>query len=82
MSKAIINTFKKLDTDTSHNKQDPTSFYDAQNLRLVSDEALSNGALVNFKGTKAKISLSDKFTKLKGYAEVGNTLAFFYCIEI
>jgi len=75
MSKAIVNTFKKLDTDTSQNKQDNSSFYDAQNLRLITDEALSNGALVNYKGTKAKIDLGDSATKLKGYAEVGDTLA-------
>lgn len=75
MSKAILNTFKKLDTDTSQNKQDNSSFYDAQNLRLITDEALSNGALVNFKGTKAKIDLGNKATKLKGSCEVGNELA-------
>lgn len=74
MSKAIINTFKKLDTDTSQNKQDPSSFYDAQDLRLISDEPLSNGALVNYKGTKAKINIgSNKFTVV-GYAEVGSDL--------
>ncbi len=54
MSKAVVNTFKKMDTDTSQNKQDNSSFYDAQDLRLISDEPLSNGALVNYKGTKAK----------------------------
>ncbi len=71
----LSNTFLKLDTDTSQNKQDNTSFYDGQNLRLVSDEALTNGALVNFKGTKAKINLGHKSTKLKGYAEIGDDLA-------
>lgn len=73
--KELINTFLKLDTDTSQNKQDNTSFYDGQNLRLVSDEALTNGALVNYKGTKAKIDLGSSFLKLKGYAEVGSDLA-------
>ena len=71
----LSNTFLKLDTDTSQKKQDNTSFYDGQNLRLVSDEALTNGALVNFKGTKAKINLGNKSTKLKGYAEIGDDLA-------
>lgn len=74
MSKAIVNTFKKLDTDTSQNKQDQSSFYDAQNLRLISDEPLSNGALVNYKGTKAKINLGNMYSQIKGYAEVGSTL--------
>lgn len=74
MSKAIVNTFKKLDTDTSQNKQDQSSFYDAQNLRLISDEPLSNGALVNYKGTKAKINLGGSCNVIKGYAEVGSTL--------
>lgn len=74
MSKAIVNTFKKLDTDTSQNKQDPSSFYDAQDLRLISDEPLSNGALVNYKGTKAKINLGSPLNKVVGYAEVGSEL--------
>jgi uncharacterized protein (TIGR02145 family) len=74
MSKAIVNTFKKLDTDTSQNKQDPSSFYDAQDLRLISDEPLSNGALVNYKGTKAKIDLGSPLNKVVGYAEVGSEL--------
>lgn len=72
---SIVNTFKKLDTDTSVNKQERTSFYDAQNLRLINDEALSSGALVNYKGTKAKINLGGPGIKLKGYAEVGDELA-------
>jgi uncharacterized protein (TIGR02145 family) len=74
MSKAIVNTFKKLDTDTSQNKQDQSSFYDAQNLRLISDEPLSNGALVNYKGTKAKIRIGNRNTNVVGYAEVGSEL--------
>jgi len=74
MSKAVVNTFKKMDTDTSQNKQDNSSFYDAQDLRLISDEPLSNGALVNYKGTKAKIDLGDNTNKVVGYAEVGSEL--------
>jgi len=73
MSKAIVNTFKKLDTDTSQNKQDPSSFYDAQDLRLISDEPLSNGALVNYKGTKAVVNIGVG-NKLVGYSEVGSYL--------
>ena len=70
----ITNTFKKLDTDTSFNKQDNSNFYDGVDLRLISDEALSNGALVNFKGTKAKINLGDKDCIVKGYTTVNNVL--------
>jgi len=74
MSKAVVSTFKKMDTDTSQNKQDNSSFYDAQDLRLISDEPLSNGALVNYKGTKAKIDLGSRDNKVVGYAEVGSEL--------
>ena len=74
MSNTIVNTFKKLDTDTSQNKQDKSSFYDAQDLRLISDEPLSNGALVNYKGTKAKIDLGSPLNKVVGYADVGSDL--------
>ena len=74
MSNTIVNTFKKLDTDTSQNKQDKSSFYDAQDLRLISDEPLSNGALVNYKGTKAKIKIGNRDTNVVGYAEIGSEL--------
>jgi hypothetical protein len=72
-TKYITNTFKKLDTDTSVNKQDPSSFCDAVDLRLISDEALSNGALVNFKGTKAKVDLGALY-QVKGYTTINDTL--------
>lgn len=70
----VTNTFKKLDTDTSFNKQSNSNFYDGVDLRLISDEALSNGALVNFKGTKAKIDLGSKDCIVKGYTAINDTL--------
>lgn len=78
VTKAIRNVFTKMNTDVSQIKQDNTSFYDALDFRLVSDEALSNGALVNFKGTKARLTLGGTTgsteVELKGYNYIGDTI--------
>lgn len=73
-----INTFSEgLDFDTSKNKRSNATYYDALDLRIISDDALSNGALVNFKGTKAKIDLFSRDKKLLGYCQIRNTLVLF-----
>lgn len=46
----IKNSFNKgIDTDTSVNKYDNNNYYDAKNLRLISDDHLNSGALTNIK---------------------------------
>lgn len=73
-----VNTFNEgMDRDSSQNKRSNASYYDALDLRIISDDSLSNGALVNFNGTKAKIDLIDRDHKLIGYTTIKDTLIVF-----
>jgi hypothetical protein len=46
----IQNTYRKLDRDTSFNKVDKESYFDARNLRSVSNDPSKSGALSSAKG--------------------------------
>src|SRR6056297_1174466 len=83
-NKSIRSLFLKMNTDLSQIKQDNKSFFDAVDLKLITDEVLSNGALVNFKGTKARLLLDEHGSvnavnpvKLKGYSYIEDTIVLF-----
>lgn len=83
-NKSIRSLFLKMNTDLSQIKQDNKSFFDAVDLKLITDEVLSNGALVNFKGTKARLLLDEhgsvnatNTVKLKGYSYIDDTIVLF-----
>jgi hypothetical protein len=54
-----INTFTKLNQDLAKNKVDQKVYYDALNVRLVTDDGLSSGAITNTRGTKISFKLPD-----------------------
>lgn len=54
----MINTFAQgLDRDSSKNKYDNNHYYDARNLRPVTQEGLSGGAIENIKGTQYRLNV-------------------------
>lgn len=78
----FINTFSDgLNSDISFNKYPNSTYYDAVDLRLISDEELSNGALVNFKGTKAKVDLIGRNYRLIGHTNIDDRLILFLLKE-
>jgi len=50
---------KGIDRDTSVNKYSSDTYYDAQNMRIITEDELSAGALNNFKGNVLKIQFAD-----------------------
>lgn len=54
----ITNTFKQgLDRDSSKNKYDNVHYYDAKNMRLITQEGLSGGAVENIRGTQYRLNV-------------------------
>jgi len=73
-TKAHINSFEGgIDQDTSVNKYSNNSYYDAEDVRIVTNGSLSNGCLVNINGNDAKIKLGDEIvsTLFDGNLEIG-----------
>jgi hypothetical protein len=53
----LINTFNQgMDKDSSKNKYDNTHYFDAQNVRIITQEGLSSGALENMKGDLLRLN--------------------------
>ena len=64
MTKRHVNTFSGgIDRDTSVNKYDNTHYYDAENLRPISNDTFTSGSMSNVDGLKDKI---DGITKIHG----------------
>ena len=53
------NTFTKLNQDLAKNKISQELYFDALNVRLITDEGSSSGAIENTKGTKIAFKLPD-----------------------
>ena len=52
-----VNTFAQgLDRDSSKNKYDTTHYYDAQNVRVLTQNGLSSGAIENLLGNYRRVS--------------------------
>ena len=56
------NTFTKLNQDLAKNKISQELYFDALNVRLITDEGSSSGAIENTKGTKIAFKLPDLTT--------------------
>ena len=41
-----------MDRDSSLSKRDPNKYYDANNIRVITDDGLSTGSIVNERGNK------------------------------
>jgi hypothetical protein len=51
MAKRFVNTFNGgIDKDTSVNKYDNQHYYDAENIRIISNDTFSSGAVTNMNG--------------------------------
>jgi len=56
----ITNTFNQgLDRDSSKNKYDNVHYWDAKNMRLVTQEGLSGGAMENLRGTYLRLDTGE-----------------------
>ena len=72
-----INTFSTgINRDVSMNKYPNTSYYWAQNLRLVAKDELSTGTLTNVDGTVPKLNIGSG-NDIKGYCVIRNILILF-----
>src|SRR6056297_2068949 len=78
MAKRYINTFSGgIDRDTSVNKYDNTHYYDAENVRPISNDTFSNGAINNVDGLLEKIDFNNViFTNLAQDASITNISIF------
>ena len=55
----IKNTFNQgLDRDSSKNKYDNVHYWDANNMRLITQEGLSGGAMENLRGAQYRINVN------------------------
>lgn len=73
-----INTFTGgIDQDTSVNKYGNTQYFDAVDMRIVSNDSLSSGALSNINGNKATHSLDMPLAEIIASEEVGDDIVFF-----
>ena len=79
-SKHHVNTFTAgIDQDTSVNKYTNEAYFDALDLRVVSNQTLSNGALCNFPGNRALIELIGANKDVKQYCIIRDALVLFSC---
>lgn len=78
MAKYFKNTFiDGLDRDTAVNKYDNTHFFNAENVRLISDDPLSSGAMTSIKGTSAKAVISGEGNKILGSCNIRDFVVLF-----
>ena len=56
----IKNSFTAgMDRDSSKNKYDNTHYFDANNIRIITQDGLSSGAIENVKGNRVRITTDD-----------------------
>lgn len=78
MSQQFQNTFiNGIDQDTSVNKYPNTSYYDAVDMRVLSNNSLSVGAIGNINGNKAAFSLDYPFEKIVHSQIIGDDVVLF-----
>ena len=76
MQKAISTFNKGLDRDTNVNKYSNQNYFDAQNVRLITKDTLSNGALTNINGVVPKLQFGTG-DEVMGNCIIRNTFVFF-----
>lgn len=62
---------KGIDQDSSYEKRDPNSYYDALNVRIVTEDGLSTGSVENEKGNQISFKLPGT-QRCKRYNSDGN----------
>jgi len=71
----ITNTFNQgLDRDSSKNKYDNVHYWDAKNMRLVTQEGLSSGAMENLRGTYLRLNMAASGHYICGHVVMGEYL--------
>lgn len=71
----ITNTFNQgLDRDSSKNKYDNVHYWDAKNMRLVTQEGLSGGAMENLRGTYLRLNMAASGHYICGHVVMGDYL--------
>ena len=71
----ITNTFNEgLDRDSSKNKYDNTHYYDVKNMRLITQEGLSGGAMENLRGTYLRLNVAASGHYIVGDVVIGDYL--------
>jgi len=68
---------KGMDQDTSVSKRDPNTYYEALNMRLLSDESNDAGNMSNIKGLASKFTFLNANEELKGYCNLGDSVILF-----
>lgn len=76
MQKTTNSFIKGIDRDTNVNKYSNLNYYDAQNMRLITKDTLSNGALTNVNGVVPKLQFGAGDV-IVGNCSIRNTLIFF-----
>ena len=71
-----VGFLKGLDQDSSISKRDPNSYYDALNVRIVTDVGLSTGSLTNEKGNKLLFRIPEQLLPIYTISTIptGNTV--------
>jgi hypothetical protein len=84
----MTNTFAQgMDQDSSKNKYDNRHYYEAENVRIFSQDGLSGGALEDIKGTMERIDLSPLYPgnesdiKVVGYCVLRENIIMFVALE-
>ena len=58
-SEKCINTFSSgVDQDTSANKRDNTTYFDSENMRIISNDSMASGAMNNIKGNILRLTFA------------------------
>ena len=58
----IKNSFTAgMDKDSSKNKYDNAHYFDANNIRIITQEGLSSGAIENVKGNRVRLVADNRY---------------------
>lgn len=77
-TKSAINRFDSgIDMDTSLNKYKNSNYYDAQDMRIISKDALNIGALSNVIGNDSAIDIDDGIQKVIASTTINDDLFLF-----
>jgi len=73
-----INTYiGGMNQDLSKLKKRDTVYYEANNIRLLTNEGLTSGTIENIKGNKQKFLLSDLTKKIVGWGVIRDEIILF-----
>lgn len=78
MVKKFVNTFYSgIDKDTAVTKYSNSNMFACENMRVISNDELSSGALLSIKGNSYKAGLSGGGFSIKGYCNIREWVVLF-----